>query len=212
MAKKPVAEPDGSVKTVEVPEPIKRKCELKQVLPAGVIQLLASAPHNETVRNVLLAHLKVPVPEELKSYKDIQDWIEFNIEPPSAPLVKGSPPPGRTADLVEVLVDAIEIELGSCNYSRDVSGRGNVGVSREDILDAAINADDEDEFFRLVREGMDDAVRDRIEMEPDDEFRYRDYEVSDSADFSVEIRQTGQEALKLALRDIDPEAYERLFE
>lgn len=191
---------------------MKRKCELKQVLPVGVIALLASAPHNETVRNVLLAHLKVPVPEELKSYKDIQDWIEFNIEPPKVPLPTLRFPT-RRGEEVQVMIIATDREHGSCSYHEDVSGRGNMPISREDILDAAGASEDSQEFFNRVQQQMlDDGVRNNVEMEAvDGSQTYTDHSCDDSDGIEVEIQPEGKTVLKDILRQLDPDRYDELF-
>jgi hypothetical protein len=215
-AKKKVAiAMDGAIKVVEVPEPLKRKCELKDVLPQGVIQLLASAPHNETVRNVLLAHLKVPVPEELKSYKDIQDWIEFNIEPPKALAAKGGVPiPASRAEVVAVAIALDDREHGTCSYSRDMWGRGTVNVTQHDIVTAAAESDDSDEFWGRVRDVIyEEGPTDHIEIEPvPNSASLSDCDVHDSDGLTVEIQTAGYQSVKDFLARVNPEAYERLFE
>lgn len=205
---------DGAKKVVEVPEPLKRKCKITQVLPVGVLQLLASAPHNETVRNVLLAHLKQSVPEELKTYTDIQDWIEFNIDPPNVLIAKIKTAPGRADELVQVLVVADEREHGSCCYHRDLTGRGTVGISREDILEAAAESDEWEEFVNNIRGRWNDSdVRDRINLEPlASSTSYDSHESDESDGIEVIIQEEGENALKQMLQTLDPEGYARLFE
>jgi hypothetical protein len=210
--KKAAVKTDDPPKELEGPEPLKRKCEIAQMLPVGVLQLLASAPHNETVRHVLLAHLKRSVPEELKTYKDIQDWIEFNFDPPSVPIGKQKAVPGQ--NVIEVLVVAHVEETGSCSYHERQQGRGNMRIRLELLTDIASEADDVDEFWEEIRtEFYDQGVRDYISLETvEGSQNHSDYEPSGDDDSpEIEITRDGYEAIKQALRTFNPAEYDRLF-
>lgn len=215
MPKKVDISMDGATKSVEVAEPPKKKCELRDVLPPKVIPLVKAAPNNETIRNLLLAHLKVPVPASEDTFEKVQHWIEFNIEPPKLNEVKLWPSrPARPEDNVQVLVSATDRERGTCSYAIDVAGRGNIPIRRAHLIDAAANADDEDEFLVNVREIMDEnGPQNYISMVEDDETLSVDSKDCHESDgIELEIQPDGIAALKNALRTADPEQYERLFE
>jgi hypothetical protein len=190
--------------SITSPEPLKRKCEIAQVLPASVIQLVVAAPHNETVRSVLLAHLKQSVPEELKTFNDIKDWIEFNIEVPKAPT-----PPKNEA--IQVLISASELERGTCRYERTLKGEGMQGIRRLLILEIAEESDGAEDFFERTREAFRDYGLEISMDEDGDGTDYSSYEHDGGDGADIEIKPEGVQALKDALAAIDPEEYERIF-
>lgn len=214
MPKKEVKiEMDGATVTVEVPEPLKRKCKIEDVLPASVLQLVKSAPQNETIRNVLLAHLKIPVPPELKTFNDIKDWVEFNIDPPkSAWDQECERIEANNRNRIMVHIQANDREHGSCNYSEDLRGDGSVPLEPDEILEAAEEASNLDEFWRNIRNAiMENDPRDHVFMDPvEGSQNYTDHESSDHDGIEVVIQPEGYRVLRQALRNISPDNASRL--
>lgn len=212
---------DGAKATVEVKAPPKKLCSIKDVLPPSVIPLVAAAPNNDTIRNLLLAHLKVPVPKEEDTYEKVVKWIEFNVAKPPPPKSdveimlerQQRDEERRNANRVMIHVRASEREHGRCNYHHDRAGRGDMPIDRNRIVDAAAEADNADDFFDRIREYLDEAnPGNYINMEETGEGdAYDDHESDDTTDQEITIQDAGKQVLKDTLRAADPELYRSLF-
>ncbi len=211
-----------ATKPVEVKEPLKKKCNVREVLPASVIPLVQAAPNNETIRNLLLAHLKVPVPVEEDTYAKIVKWIEFNVSP--SPRPKNAidemmerqriDEERRAATRVMVFVSASEREHGRCDYHRDIKGRGDMPIDRAQIVRDASEAENANDFFERIECTLGEAGPENyFNMEPTDRGNdlYDEHEVDDTTDSAISIQESGKQALRDALRSADPELYQSLF-
>jgi len=226
--KKVEVELDGAKKTVEVKSPPKKKCNITDFLPRSVIDLVKSAPNNETIRNLLLAHLKVPVPREEDTFEKVKNWIEYNCEIPPKPksswelemerqqaeqerLNAAAAERRRTQVMVEVV--ASEREHGRCSYHNTREGRGQMGVCREALIEAASEASDSDEFFDLIASKIDeDSPSDYLTMrDVEGTAEYDDHEFDETTDSEITIQDAGKTALKDALRTADPALFAELF-
>jgi len=214
---------DGASKTVEVKEPPKKTCNMKDVLPVTVIPLIAANPKNPVIRNLLLAHLKVPVPEECDTFDKIKVWIEHNIkcDKPEDPIarqyrIQQEEEERRARNSVQVAVAVEATDRGRCNYAQDQKGEGVIPLNRERLVRIASEAGNPSDFFESIEtEIQDNSPGDYISMnDVEGASRYYDHEVDydDDQDCAVSLKPEGKEALKAALREADPELYRSLFE
>lgn len=219
---------DGAKATVEVKAPPKKLCSLKDVLPESVIPLVKAAPNNETIRNLLLAHVKVSVPKEEDTFEKVKHWIEFNVNPPPRPktalelaLEQQERDMQRDAEReaerrrtqVMLQVSASEREHGRCSYHQDVKGEGQMPIDRARILRIAAGADNEDDFFDSIEQHLDEeGPGNHVSMSAVEEsISHDDYETDESTDSNVTLSNAAKTALKEALRTANPELYDSIF-
>lgn len=215
---------DGKKESTTVdpqPEPPKKKCNVRDVLPASVIPLVQAAPNNETIRNLLLAHVMVPVPVEEDTYDKIVKWIEFNVSPPpprksdveSALERQQIEEQRRAATQVRVSVRASEREHGRCDYHRDIKGEGEMPLDPAIMVREAAESENADDFFERIQSRLFEiGAGNYLNMETtDDGDDYDNYESEEATDEEVVIQAPGKQALREALRSADPELYRSLF-
>ncbi len=193
-------------------DPPKKKCSLTDVLPASVIPLVKAAPNNETIRSLLLAHLKVSVPKEEDTYDKVVQWIELNVEA-HKPIPAVSTPPAHPRNEIRVEMEGSECESGSCDFSRNLRGTGEIPISLQEVIDAARSAGSRADFFGFIYEIIDENARDYIELDVMEGTETRsNYEGADSDGWETSITDAGKQALKNALRYAHPARYRELFE
>lgn len=184
-------EMDGATKEVEVKKPKKKAvevevvkkpqtCKIEQALPVSVIQLVVAAPHNDTVRAVILAHLKIPVPDECKTYPDIKEWIETTIVR-ETPKKKGAPPtPPVDEGFAEIPISGSDVEHGRCSYSIHRSGRGPYKLSVVRFRRLVEEAEDMDDLITSLSERINDDWDQHITLSQNDGgYDHNDYEADD---------------------------------
>lgn len=197
-----------------------RKCEAGSVLPAHVLDMLRLAPDNPQFRTMVNAIVLQPVPDEAKTYEQIIDWVEFNIDPStikhrvseqgaSQPL----PHPLRPAQpTMDVPVTYSYTEYGRCNYKVGRSGRDHYMLELADIRAAAENADDWQEFVDdCTNRVLEDAEESPPETEARDDYEHYDYEISESADEDYEVGPLATR-LREFMRQHLPAEFDRLTE
>ncbi len=212
---------DGAKATVEVKSPPKKKCSIKDVLPASVIPLVQAAPNNDTIRALLLAHLKVMVPKEEDTFEKVQNWIEFNVEKSAKPKSaidtmfdrQIREAEEREARMVQVHVTASEREHGRCEYHHNLRGTGEMPIDRAVIEQAADRSTNPDDFFERVETVLSDTgPGNYLTMNVDREgANYDDHETEDTTEVEATISDAGRRTIKEVLRSANPELYERLF-
>jgi hypothetical protein len=166
------------------PEPKPRTCMIEIALPASVIQLIKAAPHNDTVRAVILAHLKIPVPDECKTFEDIKEWIETTVViPMPSKSKKGGP---SNASIVEIPIQATDTEHGRCNYSIGRNGSGNYQLSVQRFRDMVESSQDLDDLVAALSDRIGDDWDQYIRMNPneDEEYSYDDHGIDDDEPFT----------------------------
>lgn len=187
-----------------------KKCEITQVLPASVLQLVKAAPTNETVRSVLLAHLRVEVPTEHKTYESIKEWIENNVCLPKSPTPSTAAPRARPQTALEVTVT--DTEFGNCRYCLNRSGRGDIPMDNALLLEAAQECDSMTEFIRRIEDELYENYSDNIYMEQDGNESTEGHSVTDSDNKEVNLTDSGKEVLKNLVRSLDTDTYQRLLD
>lgn len=197
------------------------------MLPASIIPIIAAASHNNTVRALLLAHLKQEPPKDCVTYQQIVDWVEYTFEKPEDPATKmyreeqarrdrelqeiRRAQEERERNSVHIHVEASDHEDGSCSYSCDVRGEGNVPVHKREFVEMASDCDDSDELWNRLEESLYDEAENRISLEPvQDSIRIIDRD-GDHDGIGVTIPEAARNTLKELLRTEAPEVYNHLF-
>lgn len=201
------------------PAPVK-KSSLFEVLPLSVIELLKTAPHNETIRAVVLAHIGTPIPDEHRKFEDIQNWIEFNIAPKLTKLgmpKKATPHAAATRFLnddgdVTIECDVMEEEYGTCRYSITNTGRGCIPITQQQLRLLVENCSRWDNLVDEVCDNLSEGWPDYVEAgnPTDDGYSYDDYSTSGTEDSSCHISVRGHTQLREAVRSLFPEHAIRL--
>lgn len=107
------------------PKPVK-KCDIKDMLPASVAQMIKEFPTNETVRSVVLMHLKHPIPKEHQAFEQIREWIETTFTKEKAPPVE---------NFVDIVINGSEVVSGRCRFSGRRSGDAVVRFTEAELRD-----------------------------------------------------------------------------
>jgi hypothetical protein len=188
-----------------VPPP--KKCDIRLVLPANVIELLQSAPHNDTVRTLVEQKLKLqtPIPKELLTFEAIKDWVENTV---SSDVVKVVSHP---------LVAAISksaTQYGKCSYSVSVSGSGAVHIPDKALIEMVEEADgDGDVFVELVRDYI--SEHEEVEMDSDGNYDTTDYQPEGEENSEVwqwDNWRGFERELHNKIKQLCPEAYSQMWE
>lgn len=184
--------------------PLPRKCVIEQMLPASVIELVKAAPTNDTVRSVLLAHLKQPIPDGARDYDAIKAWIETNLEPPAKPAM---PPRPQPRAVINIPINGSETEIGTCRYTVQLSGSGDFPIREDELLEMAEESEDFGDLVdRVMDHIQDEGVMEYLTMEPDDNsYEYENHEIADSRDFDWEYGAPLESIIRRAMERLNPD-------
>jgi hypothetical protein len=114
-----------------------RTCEITDILPKTVIEMVKAAPTHETVRAHILAATKQPVPTDCDTHDKIKDWIEYNFK---------KPVPAVPAIELSARVRREHTQFGRCNFSRRLRGEAPYFMSAEEMKRVADESANLDEF------------------------------------------------------------------
>lgn len=187
-----------------------KKCNITEVLPASVIQLIRVAPVSTTTRALVMAQIKQPIPDGIQSYEAIKDWIEHHIAAP-VKLKPGMPKAPPANNRINVPIIGRQDSRGTCNYVEHQKGDGNYELMKEELVDMASDSEDSDQFLDRVRESMAEDWDDCIPPVVQQGREYENHEQDHIENSEVEIKSEGYEVIKAALREHIPEEYDRLF-
>ena len=186
-----------------------KTCLIEDVLSPSVIAMAKQAPTNEVVRSHVLASIKKPLPDTVKTFDEIKDWIEFNIVKPNRPSLFGDPP-GR----VTATVRRTHTEVGNCRYyDRRSSGECEYTLNDSDIEAAAAEAEDLESFFQevlsLIRAT---AAEDPPETDSTGNIDYSDHESTEDTEvaYTVYHEERFREVVINYLRSHHPDLYNEL--
>lgn len=186
----------------EPPPPPKKTCDIKDMLPPSVAQMVKEFPLNETVRSVVCAHLKKPIPKELETFQQIRDWIETTFSKDS---------PTATTGIVKMSVVGGDIEYGRCNYRVNRTSRGNFSITEADLITEAQECDGYLHFIDRIKEMLtddDEGGRSNLRgMEWDGVPAYEEYEDADDSpeEFWIDIDDAGRKVLSDTVKRLAPE-------
>jgi hypothetical protein len=184
---------------LKTPTPPVSTCNIKDVLPASVIQMAESFPQNETVRSVLCAHLKAPVPAEAQTFQQIRDWIETHV-------VKENPEPFKDVGIT-LLIEASRNVSGTCHYSVTESGDGDVKFSDEWLKNAISDSGNLDDLFGIIRDEIEDRGGASLADMSDEEGTqyYTNHERTDTDNEGWDLQRSTRTILINAVRRLRPD-------
>lgn len=208
-----------------------QKCSVDQVLTQTLIEMIRRAPKNPTLRAHVHNMAKKPIPDDLVEWDSIRSWIEFNVDPPGydpaqwravrdaetpfeidTALVAPAPPAPRDAG-VNAAVRFRDYETGTCRYEGCRCGRGNYGLTGDELTRIAEESDSESEFLQqCYDEIIDQAEEEPPDMDASDGYEYDNHETSEITDQNAEIlnRDTFNVNLMNWLRMHRPELFVRM--
>lgn len=158
-----------------------------------VIRLLQMAPLNETVRGIVMAKVKSPVPVDLTTFDQIKDWIESKSLPKPEPEddaesePEGAPPDRRFF----VDVNFKESVSGKCDFYSTASAGCRYSFGVDDILEYLNRPDN---TAQDIVEALNDHVHDNAweDLDPDmevdtDDATYDEHEIRHTSDRETEV-------------------------
>lgn len=153
------------------PQPPKRKCGYQSYVNTQLRMMLTSAPMNETFRAMLMAKVGEMPPKEADTWQKIVDWIEFNF-----PKTGTTPVLAQNRIMLHVRVN--QTDVGTCKFERRMSGSGVVELKQEDIIAAANETDNNDDFWSSIIQKFEEAADGALHLSVQEETTSR-HEVND---------------------------------
>lgn len=196
-AQRPFDPPPEESKMETVTPPVKVK-KFDFLLTAGptLIELTKAAPGSDHVRALLLARFGTLVPEGIKEYDKVVEWVEENgCKPyvPPAPLPPIHPAPERGRNIAfSIEYDFSDTEIGTCNYSVCREGSAEHAITEERLRDLVQNNDSIDD---IVSEITDMADEDPWELDPEmdsGDMDHDNYQHSETIDANWDRRMSDQ--------------------
>lgn len=187
------------------------KCTITQAVTPTVLELIKQNPTDEIARTLVYANIRQPLPAELKTFPEIQAWIEANITPKNndhtyspGSFIASQPDRPPEPNAVAVMVTCTERVWGTCRFDRTHSGSGEYGLTDRRLADLAdgVIEDEEgwDEFVNSVgREISRQAINHPPPTEPvPGRSEYSEHEEEDSDGMETDL---SMEELNTRLRE-----------
>lgn len=210
------------------PLPDGKKSLITDFFKPALLDLIQASPDNPIMRAQIMQRIKVGIPNEIKGYEGVKDWIEANVEclvrrkdaklspelVEEPPLMQHVAHPRRVdpnAPTFVLTVKEVEVRRGTCRYSCIARARVEVSMTMENIRD--LRADDT--FEGLLDELMRcDEVSDSVSNSDFDEsdYEYENYEGDDPDDSERTVinYDSTLDQLKAFIEQNDPELYEAM--
>jgi len=207
------------------PLPEGKKSKIAKVFSRQLMEMLKLAPENATIRSQAHARILVPLPDNIKTFEQIVEWVETNIDQNGLTAVYNSPVEQEAAPspwmqpITEqpVLNNHPTFDVGYRISERefgtyDVTRRGN-GIEEMDpqtMLDIVEDAENlENALSRIISLAREWVIENPPETEPDE--NTRSFEAEDQDNVEVTIRaESLREPLIEWLRANAPEELARL--
>lgn len=160
--------------------------DLRYLLGRRLADGLADYPQNAVFRSLVLARLKKPIPDEVKTYEEIEKWAKENINPKDVVRHK----PGEAAFVMRC--GASDIAQGTCRFSVPRHAEKEYTFYATEVLEIARDSVNFDELVENVRElGFSKVQNDRPNFEepgPDDEdMQFTRFEVNDTEESNEHV-------------------------
>lgn len=156
-----------------------QRSRIRDLLTPGVLHQLQEFPENVTIRAMVLSQILKPIPDELKTYEAIVEWIETNVQPrrgDDIPFNDPRPEPQvlattiaeqlRNGRGITVNVQRSATEHGHCTYVSPVHGRGTYTISQDDVLDILTQAVDDEADYDQIMNNLIDVIEEKINDNP----------------------------------------------
>lgn len=187
-----------------------KKCRITDVLPESVRQLLATAPQNETIRAVILAHLKTPIPPDKLTYEGIKSWIEETIDPATL-FAKKPGQGGGSRPTVGIPIRGSAVEHGTCRYHVVVRGDGTFPIDNERFMEIVEDSDDFDHLMELIEtEIAESSWTSEVPLESYDDYDHDGYAMDETTDEEFELKSTARDVVAQHLISLNRDEAERL--
>lgn len=115
-------------------------CSMESVIPKPLLDMLKTAPENETFRTRVHAVLKRPLPDNAVTIEAIREWVERNIDPVALKIPVQQTAPANQPGLTDMVSFDYEVnetenfdEIYHCTQAR--TGAGTFRMSRQRILE-----------------------------------------------------------------------------
>ncbi len=186
-------------------EPPQRKMTLESHINATLVQLMKVAPQNEIVRGHLMAIFGRLPPEELTTFEQLKDWVEFGFYPPrfdsnrariyglsghtmNMPEEDGRRPAGaiQTA-LFSLACTTRDVEVGDCEYRVNRRAQFQFAFTRQMVRDIVGNHDNLHDMLEECENMITEHGQNSVTLEDNGEHEYLNHESRDWEDSSVEI-------------------------
>lgn len=174
------------------------------ILPS-IDQLIKIAPENETVRALVLAICKEPIPPDKVDYESIKQWFECSNTIRSNSLNHAAVTNGQQRDrgnpataaqaaaASRVLAQRVEVytkESGRCNYSVEKSGSRVYSLTEQEVIDLSVASGS----MQALVDSVATALKQKAEDNPPDMNPSEDgYDVEgcdcDSCDTEMDIER-----------------------
>lgn len=133
-----------------------KKCKLEDWFHVNFIALIQATPENKLVRGHMMRILAVMPPADLKTFKQLKEWVETTME---NPVRKPAVPLRRSIPEFEVDFRHTRTVSGSCDYSMDEQGYSTAQVPLSAIQDWIEDGKTTEEIAELIEQREpDDGV------------------------------------------------------
>ncbi len=182
--------------------------------------MLLSAPRNETIRSMVNAAMKKPIPDDLVEYDKI---IEWSMKQSTGPKKLDEPmilqwEEFEVDPVLDIKISTHEEVIGKARWSGTFRGEGSVNVDLEELID-----DNESEIrnwsdvMSLIRDRINDFANEVVppQEHDDDDDEYEDHEVGDTTDSGWDYSDNSLhilDSVKRVIRSINPTLAESLDE
>lgn len=195
-----------------------QSCNFSRSMPVAA-SMIKAAPMNPSYRAIVSARVKQPVPEELKTWEEIEDWVNHThvdlvslktieeIESESEHAASQPFGPRPVADPpIEPFATAMSItgrEVGHCRYACYCRGSHTWEFPVRRLLAEARGAESLDRLMEWMQESYrDDCPEDSHGFDDNQDYDYQDLEMEEVCDVRHWFRNRDQtlEELKVWLR------------
>jgi len=164
-----------------------KTCAIEQVLSPGTLKLLKLMPDHEVHRTLALSELKRPLPDECKTFAQIQEWVEFNIK---KDIIAPKPTSGITA-----ILERKERVSGNCRFTETQIGRHQYTLDDNALRDLLENAVDNEHDLDWFLDSCEDRIREFCDEEPPDmegqgDYQYDNHETEETVHTNTVIRNS----------------------
>lgn len=169
-----------------------KSCNFSRALPE-LAAMLKTSPLNPTYRAILSARTGRPVPEELKTWEEVEDWASYNYHAPSSLMtleqLEATPPPppnGRPPVFFAMVASAVE--FGTCNYNVGVFNNETFQISADRMMELVENSDDIEGLLDSVLQEYGESDPGQNGYDNYEEYEHTDYESDHTEDDSYGFR------------------------
>jgi hypothetical protein len=223
---------DGSVEYwIKVPRDF--KLDIRFIMPDDALGIIRSAPSNPISKGLLLKYMKIPVPDNVKTFTQISKWAVENYkgfdasaeaealrtreaggiieEEPTLPPATPSPPVAFSIPFTTT-----EQESGSCDYSCTRLDVGSFPLEVRELMEIVQDVlEDGGSLLHLVESIAEEAQGEAADLvsghDGTDDYEYINHECAETSDFEASFNNNAIRAqVEAYLRQNNPELLTQL--